>query len=631
MILSCDHIYKAFGVTEILRDVSFHIEDNEKTALIGLNGSGKTTLLKIITGKETADNGTVVISKGCDIGYLEQNHDLEDDTTVYDYIAAAKSDVFALELTLRNLEHSMKEASGEELEKLYNSYSEANHKYELLNGYAAKSEIIGVLKGLGFNESDFSSPVSSLSGGIKTRAALGRLLVSKPSLLLLDEPTNHLDLASITWLENFLVSYPGAVLVVSHDRYFLDKVVTHVVEIENHTAMDFKGNYSAYNEKKAVIRKSELNAYLKQQADIKHQQEVITKLKSFNREKSIKRAESREKMLSHIEILDKPADERPDMKLSFDFALESGNDVLTVESLAKSYGDKHLFENINFEIKKGEHTALIGANGCGKTTILKIINGYVSPDRGTITIGTNVAIGYFDQELQVLDPEKSIFEEISDTYPDMTETRIRNVCAAFLFRGDEVFAKIKTLSGGERSRVSLCKLMLSGANLLILDEPTNHLDMASREVLEDALNQYPGTLLYVSHDRYFINRTAHRVIELESGNITSTLGDYDYYFEKKAQRTASAAASVQASVTAAPTENAEKWRSSKQEAARIRKIKNDIEKTEAAISKLEDEKSEKEKEMYLPENASNSYVLNELCNEIAAIDEELLTLYEKWE
>ena len=533
MVLACNNISKSFGMDEIIKNASFHIEEREKAAIVGINGAGKTTLLRIIMGEYQADSGEVIIAKDRTIGYLAQHQKLSGDNTIYDELLSVKKDIIELEQKIRRLELEMHSKEGVELETVMEAYSKSTHQFELQNGYAYKSEVVGVLKGLGFDESDFEKKMNTLSGGQKTRVALGRLLLSKPDIIMLDEPTNHLDMNSIAWLENYLVNYDGSVIIVAHDRYFLDKVVTKVIEVERGIVSIFSGNYSDYAAKKKQLMDAKLKEYYNQQRDIKHQEEVIAKLKSFNREKSIKRAESREKLLDKIEVIDKPITEQETMHFKLEPAKESGNDVLSVEGLSKAFGGNRLFDNVSFEIKKGEKVALIGNNGTGKTTILKIINHIIDADAGKVKLGANVEIGYYDQEHNVLHMDKTAFDEIGDAYPDMTNTQIRNMLACFLFTGDDVFKKISDLSGGERGRVSLAKLMLSNANFLILDEPTNHLDIMSKEILESALNRYTGTVLYVSHDRYFINKTASRIMELSANTVTNYIGNYDYYLEKR--------------------------------------------------------------------------------------------------
>ncbi|MDO4170734.1 MAG: ABC-F type ribosomal protection protein [Lachnospiraceae bacterium] len=633
MILSCQNITKTFVDQTVLQDVSFHIEDFEKAAIVGINGAGKSTLLKIIMNELEADNGLVTLSKGKTIGYLAQHQEQVFHNTIYDEMLSVKQEIIDLDRKIRDLEDQMKGLEGQELEAVLDSYTRANHRFEQLNGYAYKSEITGVLKGLGFTENEFGKQISTLSGGQKTRVALGKLLLSKPDIILLDEPTNHLDMNSIAWLETFLMNYHGAVLIVSHDRYFLDKVVTKIIEISNSHARTYRGNYSDYVTKRDQIRAIELKEYEKQQEEIRHQEAVITKLKQFNREKSIRRAESREKALDRIERMEKPVETDTNMKLVLEPSTLSGNDVLTVEDLSKSYKDHVLFEHLDFEIKRGEKVALIGENGTGKTTILKIINRHVAKDTGMIRLGSRVKIGYYDQEQQVLHDEKTIFQEISDAYPALTNTKIRNVLAAFLFRGEDVFKPIKSLSGGERGRVSLAKLMLSSANFLILDEPTNHLDIFSKEILEQALNRYTGTVFYVSHDRYFINKTATRILDLNQQQLDEYKGNYDYYLEKKEENAIQTTATPTATTTSTKEDSQVKldWKQQKEEQARRRKQANAIKKIEEKIAQLEEQSSKIDDDIALPENASNSGKLMELSAKKAAIDEELMELYEQWE
>ena len=635
MILSCQGISKSFGEKVILEDASFHIEEREKAALIGNNGAGKTTLLRIIMEEIHADAGQVVLAKDKRIGYLAQYQDVQGHLSVYEELLSTKQYIIDMEERLRAMEVQMKNASGEELDRLMNSYTRLTHEFELENGYAYKSELMGVLNGLGFTEEDFTKQVATLSGGQKTRVALGKLLISKPDILLLDEPTNHLDMESIAWLETYLLNYPGAVFIVSHDRYFLDKVVTKVIEIDAGQVRMYAGNYSAYAEKKAQLRDAQYKAYLNQQREIKHQEAVIVKLKSFNREKSIKRAESREKMLNKIQRIDKPIEVQSQMRLSLEPRVVSGNDVLTVEDLAKSFPQQKLFSNISFQIKRGERVALIGNNGTGKTTMLKILNGLLDADAGSFSLGAKVQIGYYDQEHHVLHAEKTIFEEISDTYPTLTETQIRNMLAAFLFTGDDVFKVISSLSGGERGRVSLAKLMLSEANFLILDEPTNHLDIASKEILEEALNSYTGTVLYVSHDRYFINQTATRILDLTNQSVVNYIGDYDYYLEKKEELTEKYAPTAQEATEEAkeetPSEGKLTWQQQKEEQARKRKQENELKKVEKRIEELETRDKEIDDTLVLPNVCTNVGRCAELSREKDKIQEELEELYEKWE
>ena len=654
MILACQNISKSFGTDTIIQNVSFHVEDNEKTAIVGINGAGKSTLLKIIVGELAPDSGEVTVAKGKTIGYLAQYQDKDSNETIYNEVLHACDALIEKEEKLRKMEEDMQHVSADELEKYMEQYNRFSHAFELEGGLTFRSEINGVLKGLGFSENDFGKKMSELSGGQKTRVALGRLLVTKPDIIMLDEPTNHLDMASIAWLENYLLNYKGAVIIVAHDRYFLDRIVTKVVEISRHTATVFPGNYTAYSRQKEIQRESLLRQYYNQQREIKHQEEVISKLKSFNREKSIKRAESREKALDKIERIEKPIDEKTDMHITLEPEITSGNDVLSVKGLSKSYEHK-LFSNIDFQIKRGEKVALIGNNGTGKTTILKIINGIVDADAGEIKLGSNVEIGYYDQEHQNLDPDKTLFDEIADAYPNLKATKIRNVLAAFLFTDDDVFKRIRDISGGERGRVSLAKLMLSNANFLILDEPTNHLDIMSKEILESAINSYTGTVLYVSHDRYFINKTASRILDLKNETILNYIGNYDYYLEKKEvqelaafgtatqERAENSAAKGNVIVSDGTGENNGteqisgggkqklSWEEMKKQQAAKRKLENELKRTEDEIAKREAKIEALNDELSKPEVASNSYELNKIHEEQMQEEAALEALYAKWE
>ena len=665
MILSCSNICKSFGENDILKQVSFHIEDHEKAAIVGINGAGKSTLLKVLIGKLAADDGVVTWAKGASIGYLAQHQDLEGAETIYDALLEVKKPVIQMEARIRSLELEMKSASGDELEAKLSEYSRLNHEFEMADGYSYQSEITGVLKGLGFTEDEFSKPITALSGGQKTRVSLGKLLLTKPDILLLDEPTNHLDMESIAWLETYLRNYSGAVIIVAHDRYFLDRVVTKIIELDMGHCTVFSGNYSAYSDKKAMLRDAAIRAYLNQQQEIRHQEAVIAKLKSFNREKSIKRAESREKMLDKIDRLEKPVQTNDSMDIRLEPDVVSGNDVLTVTDLSKSFDTQTLFTNVDFEIKRGERVAVIGNNGTGKTTLLKIINGIIPADSGQIRLGSKVHIGYYDQEHQVLHMDKTLFQEIQDTYPNMNNTQIRNTLAAFLFTGDDVFKLIRDLSGGERGRVSLAKLMLSDANFLLLDEPTNHLDITSKEILESALNRYTGTVLYVSHDRYFINRTATRILDLTNGSFINYIGNYDYYLEKKedveaafaarqmaqtaanhptgtnspqATSTASGISSSRTSQTAMTASAAGSladgkmdWKAQKEEQARLRKRQNELKKVEDKIHELETRDGEIDELLSQEDVYTDVSRLMELNKEKESIQKELEVLYEKWE
>ncbi len=634
MILACNHISKSFLDQTILKDITFHIEEQEKAAIVGINGAGKSTLLKIIMNQMSADTGEVIIAKGKTIGYLAQHQDLESGRSIYEELLETKRYLLIIEERLRSLEADMKGLSGAELEAAMDTYVKLNHQFELENGYALQSEITGVLKGLGFTEDEFDKTVDTLSGGQKTRVSLGKLLLSKPDILLLDEPTNHLDLNSIAWLETYLSNYNGAVLVVTHDRYFLDKVVTKIVEISQGMSHSFQGTYSDYSVQKQALFDAQMKQYLNQQREIKHQEEVIEKLRSFNREKSIKRAESRVKMLDKIERIEKPVTEDAAMRITLTPRVVSGNDVLTVTDLSKSFGNHHLFSGANIEIKRGERVAIIGGNGTGKTTLLKILNGVEEADAGEFTLGSKVQIGYYDQEHHVLNMDKTAFQEISDTYPAMTNTEIRNVLAAFLFTGDDVFKRIGDLSGGERGRISLAKLMLSDSNFLILDEPTNHLDMMSKEILENALNGYTGTLLYVSHDRYFINKTATRILELTNQTFLNYIGNYDYYLEKKELMNQITFGQSAPAATPAPVKESESktdWKQKKEEQARERKRQNDLKKTEDRIAALEAQNEELDALLAQEDVFTNVGRLMEINGQKSAIEEELMELYELWE
>jgi len=629
MILSCNNISKSFGTDVIIKSCSFNIEDHEKAAIVGINGAGKSTLLKIITGIEPADTGLVTLAKDKTLGYLSQQQNLNSDNTIYDELLSVKQYILDMEAQLRSIENQMKSADDTALETLMKKYSDLNHEFELNNGYAYKSEITGVLKGLGFAEEDFTLNVNTLSGGQKTRVALGRLLLSKPDIILLDEPTNHLDMESISWLENYLLNYSGAVLIVAHDRYFLDKIVSKIIELDNGNATVFSGNYTDYASKKAILRNMQLKEYLNQQREIKHQEEVITKLKQFNREKSIKRAESREKMLNKMEFVDKPEILNDKMDIKLEPNVISGNDVLTVDNLTKGFDGTVLFDNICFQIKRGERVALIGSNGTGKTTILKLINGIIPADSGSIYLGAKVNIGYYDQEHHVLDPDKTIFDEIRDAYPDLNNTQIRNTLAAFLFTNEDVFKYIKDLSGGERGRVSLAKLMLSNANFLILDEPTNHLDMVSKEILENALNSYTGTVLFVSHDRYFINSTATRIIELANKTVVNYIGNYDYYLEKK---DILGAKPITNNISKSSSSAISKlnWQEEKVKQAQQKKIKNEIKRTEERMALIEAEIEELDNMYADPAISSDTAKLMEIHTRKEALSKELDELYDKW-
>lgn len=632
MILSVVNICKTFHEHPVLENISFHIEDLEKAAIVGINGAGKTTLLRILTGELEPDSGMVTFAKDKSFGYLAQQEAVALGQSIYEELLSVKQELIDLERKLRDCEIAMKAAAGAELETLLENYNDLTNQFERKDGYAYRSEVVGVLKGLGFTQDEFDKKTDTLSGGQKTRVALGKMLLQKPDIIFLDEPTNHLDMSSISWLENYLLNYKGAVVIVSHDRYFLDKIADKIIEIDQTKATIFKGNYTEYAHKKEMLRQAAWNAYVNNQREIKHQEEVIAKLRSFNREKSIKRAESREKMLDKMEVIQKPTEANTDMKIALTPHCISGNDVLYVEGLSKSFGKEALFSKLNFDIKRGEHVAIIGDNGTGKTTILKMINGLLEPDEGKIVLGSNVFIGYYDQEHQILHPEKTLFEEISDDYPALTKTEIRNTLAAFLFTGEDVFKKISSLSGGERGRVLLAKLMLSDSNFLILDEPTNHLDILSKEILEDAINAYSGTVLYVSHDRYFINRTAHRILNLRENDLTNYLGNYDYYLEKAGEANSRPVfVTGTSSVTVDTSENKRNWQKQREEQAKERKRANELKKCEELIEKLERSNQEIDEQMALPEICRDVAKLTSLTRRKQDNEDELAKLYDKWE
>lgn len=633
MILNATNISKSFGSNEIIKDANFLVNEHEKVAIVGVNGAGKTTLLKILTGEEHADSGNVILAKDAKLGYLRQINNVDSTLSIIDELYTVIEHILNMEKRMLDMQEQMQHLSGEALEELYSSYTALTHSYELMDGYAAKSKVIGILKGLGFDENDFDRKINTLSGGQKTRVFLAKLLLEEPDIILLDEPTNHLDLRSIEWLESYLLNYKGAVIIVSHDRYFLDKIVSKVIDIENAEVQMYSGNYSDFSAKKQMLLDAKMKEYLNQQQEIKHQEAVITKLKQFNREKSIKRAESRQKQLEKIERVEAPKTHIENMRLSLDISKESGKDVLTVHDLSKSFDEKHLFSNINFEIKRGERVAIIGDNGTGKTTLLKIINGLLTPDTGEVIYGSNVSIAYYDQEHQVLHMDKTLFDEISDTYPEMNNTQIRNILAAFLFTGEDVYKKIGDLSGGERGRVSLVKLMLSKANFLLLDEPTNHLDILSKDVLESALNSFPGTICYVSHDRYFINKIATRILDLTGNRLLNYIGNYDYYIEKR-EAVEGAANLSNNNIEEKPTEisdSKQEWIENKTAQAQKKKVTNALNKCEKEIEKLEEKLALIDEEFSNPEISSNVGKLMELQKEKTALEEKLEKLMNEWE
>ena len=640
MIISCSNIQKTFIDKEVLKNISFHIEAHEKVALIGNNGAGKTTLLKILTKELEPDNGTVTCSKDCQIGYLKQHMDLSSDRTVYDELLSVFDEVIALEDKLHEMENEIAQTSSLEL---INSYDKLRGEFEDKKGYEYKSLVKGVLKGLGFEESVYDKPISILSGGQKNRVALGKLLLQEPTLLLLDEPTNHLDIEAIEWLEGFLRNYKGAVLIISHDRYFLDKIVTKVIHVEFGRSFVYNGNYSDYMLKSEKEYEIAMKHFEKQQKEIAHQQAVISKLKQFNREKSIKRARSREKALEKIEVMDMPMIDNKPMQLTLTPRIVSGNDVLFADHVSKTFDDAILFENMCMSIKKGDKVALVGPNGVGKTTFFRMLLGKIEPTGGAFRLGSNVMVGYYDQEHSTLDTSNTIMEEIQSAFPELKNGEIRNVLAAFLFTGEDVFKPISTLSGGERGRVALAKIMLSKANFLILDEPTNHLDILSKEILESAILNYEGTVLYVSHDRYFINQTASKIVEMSHSGTKEYLGDYDYYVEKKkelefakAENTSKnlsqmSSTTVTSSTSEAPSSAKLDRQKQKEEQARVRRIQNQLAKIEESISEAEDRVSYIDEQLCQEEVYSDFEKSKDFLAEKDVLTEKITNLYEEWE
>ncbi|MBR0164891.1 MAG: ABC-F type ribosomal protection protein [Lachnospiraceae bacterium] len=661
MILSCHNITKSYDGEQILSAVSFRVEEAEKVAVVGVNGAGKTTLLKIITGEVEADEGEALLARDKRFGYLAQNQDFSSAQSVYEVFKEAKREIIALEEEIRRTEELLRDASEDEITEISTRYDEMLRRFQSEGGYSWKGAIIGVARGLGFTEEDFEKKVVSLSGGERTRVALGKLLLRQPDIILLDEPTNHLDIKSVQWLETYLRNYKGAVVIVSHDRYFLDRIVTKVVEIERTRSYVYQGNYSAYSEKKARDRAAQWRAFVNRQREIRHQEEVIKKLKSFNREKSVKRAESREKMLDRMERIEKPHQEQKEMGIVLTPNVESGTDVLQVEDLKKTYGQRTLFSGVSFTVRRGEKVAIVGDNGTGKTTLLKIINKLVLPDEGRIRLGVRVHIGYYDQEMQLLSDHKTLFEEISDAYPHLDQTKIRSTLAAFSFTGEDAFKKVGALSGGERGKLALAKLMLSEANFLLLDEPTNHLDIVSREVLESAIAGYEGTVLYVSHDRFFINRTATRVMDLTNEILINYIGNYDYYIEHRPARMHFVLHTPYKEKTALqddpgedeallkertrallhPPKAAEAgeevsdglkdWKAQKELASMKRKQASSLKKTEEMIASLEARNEEINRQFSLSEIAMNAVKLKWLTDEQQQIAKQLDLLYQQWE
>lgn len=630
MIISCSHISKSYGVETVLEDVTFNLEDDEKAAIVGINGAGKSTVLKIIVNELSHDAGEISFKKNATIGYLSQINDFDSDRTIIDEVMESKRKLIDLEAELKKMENEMSSVSPDFMEEHMNKYHDLSERFANEGGYSYKGEVISVIRGLGFSDDEFDKKLSTLSGGQKTRVCLARLLLDKPDLLLLDEPTNHLDINAIEWLENFLKTYEKAVLIVSHDRYFLDKIVTKVIEIEFKKSKVYRGTFTEFSKKKEEERAIYLKHYLEQQQMIKREEEIIRNYRSHATESEIIKAKSREKRLAHVERMEKPMEVRADMRFSIEPSIESGKDVLSVIGFTKQFPNNLLFKGIDMDIKKGERVALIGGNGTGKTTLLKILTGLYNADEGEMKLGTNVTIGYYDQEQQLFNEDNTIFDEIGDDYPDLTNTRIRNILGAFLFTNDDVFKKMKSLSGGERGRVALAKLMLSSANFLILDEPTNHLDINSKEILETALNNYTGTVLFVSHDRYFINRVATRIIELKDRKLTTYLGNYDYYIEKTKNTDGSAENSLKKD--AQPLSKGQlSYKSQKEEAAAKRKIENAIKNVEEKIARLESEIKIADENLNDEKIASNSAKLNEWLTKKNTLEAELMPLYDEWE
>lgn len=633
MILSANNLSKSFITNTVLNKINFQINEKEKVAIVGINGAGKSTLFKIITNDILPDSGNVTISNQATIGYLPQNSILNSNKTVYDEILSAKSHIIEMENEIWKIEQEIsKNADNEKLfNQLSNKYTDLRHKFESLDGYSYKSQVKGVLKGLGFLEDEFNKNAHLLSGGQKTRLALAKILVSQPDILLLDEPTNHLDINATEWLENYLLAYNGTLLIVSHDRYFLDKIVTKVVELEGGNCKTYMGNYSFYTCHKSLNQEIDEKHYENQQKEIKRQEEIIKQLRAFNREKSLKRAKSREKALDKIERLDKPLSLNDTMKLRLKPKFESGQDVLSVKDLKQSFSNSLLFENVNFDIYKGDKIALIGANGSGKTTIFRIITNQIKASGGNFKLGSNVYIGYYDQEHVMLNPQNNLIEEISDTYPNMNIGEIRNILASFLFTNDDVFKQIQTLSGGEKGRITLAKLMLSKSNFLLLDEPTNHLDIVSREVLEKNLKTYTGTILFISHDRYFINKIATGILDLKPDGVTYYQGNYDYYIEKRNEQLIEQPKVSNSSLSTTIKSNKEQWLQRKEEESLRRKNEKLLEKTENDINSIETQMEEIDLLLCQDEIYTDHIKVQELTTKKSQLEDELSTLYEQWE
>ncbi|CED94921.1 MULTISPECIES: ABC-F family ATP-binding cassette domain-containing protein [Romboutsia] len=633
IVLSCNNLNKSFGIDSILENVNFTVNEYDKIGIIGVNGTGKTTLFKIISGIYGYDSGDIYTSKDCEIGYLEQNTNFHSENTIFEEVLEVFKDVIEMEKYLRNLEHKISEessnANSTTLEKLMNEYSNKLEAFSDMNGYGYKSEAKGVLKGLGFSDEDMDKPISILSGGEKTRVLLGKLLLKKPTLLLLDEPTNHLDSEAIEWLEVFLKQYKGTVILISHDRYFLDQVVNRIFEIHNKKLKTYNGNYSDFIEASAIEKELELKKFEDQQKDIKKQEESIERLKAFGREKHLKRARSKEKALAKVDVLDKPEAYRKKARIEFNPSVTSGNDVLQLRNVSMGYGERILFKDLNLDIYRGEKVALIGANGIGKSTLFKIIMNEIVPLSGDIKFGTNVNVSYFHQEQKTLNLDNTIIDEIWEDNKQLTQTTLRSMLGAFLFEGEDVFKKISTLSGGERARVAILKLILSNANLLLLDEPTNHLDIDSKEVLEEALSGYTGTIFTISHDRYFLNTVVDKVLVLDENGITEYLGNYDYYIEKKKQIQEMNTIEVIEEKTKTQLKEEKRKEREQREAEKKNRVKRqniekEIEETEAKIEEMDVLLCQEE--VY-----SNPEKSKDVSQQKASLEEKLSALYEEWE
>lgn len=638
IMLSCNNVSKSFGVETILEDISFSVNEGDKIGIVGVNGTGKTTLFKVITGIFPHDKGDIFTSKNCRLGYLEQNTNFYSEKTIYDEVVSVFSDLIEAEEELRSLEHQIaslsdkESSSGDQLKKAMDTYGKKYEEFEKKNGYAYKSEVRGTLKGLGFSDEEMNKPVNVLSGGEKTRVLLAKLLLSKPSLLLLDEPTNHLDADAIEWLEAFLRSYEETIMIISHDRYFLDQSVNRIFEMENKRLTSYNGNYTDYQKQAKINREIRLRQYENQQRDIKKQEESIERLKAYGREKHLKRARSKEKMLDKVDRLDKPQELRKKARFNFVLRHHSGNDVLKAQGLGKSFGDRKLFEGLDFDLYRGEKVALIGPNGVGKSTLFKIIMGDESQDQGEYKLGQGVDIAYFHQEQKSLNLENSIIDEVWDDNPHMTQTEVRNLLGAFLFEGEDVFKSIRSLSGGERARVAILKLILSKSNLLLLDEPTNHLDIDSKEVLEDALKEYEGTLLTISHDRYFLNTVVDRILVLKPNGIEEYLGNYEYYQNKKKEESEkSYLAEMEDLPSKTKTQIKEERRREKELKKNENKAKKLIKDIEIEIELLEKQIGGLDYMLCQEEVYTSPERTREVNQEKSDLEKRLSKLYEKWE